>query len=243
VVGGVAVALTAGALLWATGVRPANSSHSGGLPVQLPSPSPDRTVPPPPAISPSRADPSPAGSGGPGADAGRQQSTAAREGAGRSKPEVVVQVVDTQEGRCPRTFDVGVNAFVTQGRIDEGTAELRVPFDRIRRTRPLLQIAGEFSGVITGVPTKRTASLTVTFRGPAGEVTEVHDITHACPGKPTDRLTKRFGFKKMPKFTAPKIKSPRVEFDFDFDFDGPPQEGGRGAATPSRAPASPSPGR
>ncbi len=189
---------------WVAGVRPMPEQPTAGLPVLLPSSSPTPTT----TQRASESDTVPEQA----RTSEKPKSAATRRASG--KPQVAVQLADTQEGRCAPTFALSVNAYVVKGQVDEATGVLSVPLSKIRRTRQLLDVAGDFSALFDGIPTKRTAKLTLTFRGPGGEVTEVHDVTHVCPGKPIDKVGKRKEVAGIPK-----IRKPKVEFDFDFDFD------------------------
>lgn len=135
------------------------------------------------------------------------------------RPKAAIQIFDTKEGVCDKTFAVNVNAYIVRGEIARGSATVTLPLTGDSDTYPLVPVSGDFSRLIRGIPTKKTARLQVFLKGPYGEVTEWHDITHHCPGEPIDEKEKAkpYGNKKM--FAGlDDIKIPDADYDFDFDY-------------------------
>ena len=130
-----------------------------------------------------------------------------RENVGKP-PKIAVQVFDTQQGACPPFFATSINVYVVKGQVDRAMARLTVPAEGYIRSYPLYEVEGDWSNMIRGIPTSRTAQLLVWVEGPNGRTEERHDITHECPGVKLDDVEKmpkklkresRFSF-KIPKF-------------------------------------------
>lgn len=218
------------ALAWVVLTRPAGRTESAGMPVLLPSAS---ASPAGPMIA-SESDAVPK-------DLRPQQSENAKNSP-RRPPKLAVQVFDTQQGQCPKTFAVSVNIYVVRGRVDKATATLSVPKEHIVRDYPLIPVAGDFSSLIRGVPTEEVAHLTVSATGPGGTTEEWHDITHECPWKtpdPTESANPLDKKKGKGLFgDLKKIEAPDVDFDFDFDFDGGAESGAGPKSAESTKPGS-----
>ncbi len=130
-----------------------------------------------------------------------------RENVGKP-PKIAVQVFDTQQGLCPPFFETSINVYVVKGQVDRAMARLTVPAEGYIRSYPLYEVEGDWSNMIRGIPTSRTAQLLVWVEGPNGRTEERYDITHECPGVKLDDVKKmpkkvkkesRFSF-KIPKF-------------------------------------------
>lgn len=129
-------------------------------------------------------------------------------------PKFTMQLLDTDEHTCPTTFTESIVVPRVEGEVDSITAVVRVPYDKIERSRELYEYQGEWSTVIGGLPTKRTVKLLVIARGPGGKKTVAEDISHVCPGKPVDRPD--------PMDLGTKIAKKKIRenmFDFDFEFE------------------------
>jgi hypothetical protein len=135
------------------------------------------------------------------------------------KPKAAIQIFNTREGVCDKTFAVNVNAYIVKGLITKGSATLSLPGERTSRTYPLVLVEGDFSRLISAIPTKKTARLQVYLKGPHGEVTEWHDITQRCPGEPSSQEElKPYGNAKMFQGLR-KISFKKLDFDFSFRFE------------------------
>jgi hypothetical protein len=120
-------------------------------------------------------------------------------------PKIAAQITDTMVGECPDYFDVSVNVYVVKGRVDDAVVELNIPKMGLKRSRQLLNVAGDYGGLVNSIPVNRTALLKLVVTGPGGTTTESHDVTHQCPGAKLDKQRRMFkldskkfdGLKKM----------------------------------------------
>jgi hypothetical protein len=206
VTGGICAVVAAGA--WALRARPPQSPQTAELTAQLPSASPQDQ------------------------GAGQEVQSGGHAGAAPKKakkpkkpyhgpPVLSVQYFDTSQGMCSATYAGSVNVVITKGVADDVDAEVRIPVDHATRPQALIPIHGEWSTVMSGLPTKRTVKLVIIAKGPGGTTGYARDISHPCPGKPMDKVD--------PDDLGTKIARQRIkqhmfksDYDFSFDFSGKP---------------------
>lgn len=131
-------------------------------------------------------------------------------------PRFTVQLLDTDEHTCPATFTESIVVPVVEGDVRSIEAVVRVPYDKVVRTRALNLFNGEWSTIIGGLPTKRTVKLLLIAQGEGGKTTVAEDITHICPGKPVDKPDPR---DLGTKLARQKMRKNMFNFDFKYTPD------------------------
>lgn len=101
-------------------------------------------------------------------------------------PKLSVQLSDPMAGVCEPFFNVSLVVRVIRGEFDDIVAEVRIPHDKMTRTRTLMYADGDWTATIGGLPVNRTITLLVMASGPDGQETISKDITHVCPGAGLD---------------------------------------------------------
>ncbi len=144
-------------------------------------------------------------------------------------PRLSVQISNPLAGTCPTTFSESIVVRVIRGDFDEIVAEVRIPKDKVTRTRTLMHSEGDWTATIGGLPVNRTATLLIMATGPRDEETVSKDITVHCGGGPID---KDDPYDLVGKDARTAIREKMFTSDYDFDFDYPGGSDKSGATQP-----------
>lgn len=144
-------------------------------------------------------------------------------------PRLSVQISNPLAGTCPATFSESIVVRVIRGDFDEIVAEVRIPKDKVTRTRTLMNSEGDWTATIGGLPVNRTATLLIMAKGPQDEETVSKDITVHCGGDPVDQDDP---YDLVGKDARTAIRDKMFTSDYDFDFDYPGDSGKSGDAKP-----------
>ena len=126
-------------------------------------------------------------------------------------PKLSVQLSDPARGTCPDFFMVPLVVRVIRGDFDDVVAEVRIPHDKMTRTRTLMYADGDWTASIGGLPINRTVQLVIMASGPSGTETVTKDVSHICPGDPVDKDP----YDLVGKDARAELRK-NLTFDFDF---------------------------
>lgn len=130
-------------------------------------------------------------------------------------PKLSVQLSDPARGTCPDFFMVTLVVRVIRGDFDEVVTEVRIPKDKITRTRTLTYANGDWTTMIGALPINRTVQLVIMASGDSGTETVTKDVSHICPGDPVD---KDDPYDLVGKDAREQLRE-NLTFDFEFKSD------------------------
>lgn len=133
-------------------------------------------------------------------------------------PKLSVQLSDPLRGTCPDFFTVTMVVRVIRGDFDEIVTEVRIPKDKMTRTRTLMYANGDWTTTIGALPINRTVQLVIMASGDSGTETVTKDVSHICPGDPVD---KDDPYDLVGKDARQDL---RENLTFDFEFDSKPKD-------------------